>query len=84
MKAGPRDWKPCEGSGSVIQALPYGQWHYSVCPVCGFVGHRDLVGGKNIKNKYLEAIGHPVDSLMAQAKGFRYRPHLCCSNLAPR
>jgi putative transposase len=56
---------------------------YSCCK-CGFVGHRDIVGAVNIRNKYLEAFGHPVDRLMAQARGFRYKPNLCCSKAALR
>ena len=46
-----------------------------ICPCCGFNGHRDLVGARNILRKYLGSSA-PVVGGMAPPFGVRYKPDL--------
>lgn len=51
------------------------------CPSCGLVCHRDVVGGSNIRAKYLGTFGSPVVGAMASPIGVRFRPDMRCSAL---
>lgn len=44
------------------------------CNLCGFSGHRDIVGAVNIRNKYLGS-QTPVTGDTAAPVGMRYHPH---------
>jgi putative transposase len=50
------------------------------CPSCGLVCHRDVVGGANIRAKYLGTFGSPVVGAMASPTGVRFRPDMRCSS----
>jgi putative transposase len=51
------------------------------CSMCGFVGHRDVIGQVNILRKYLGNVeGCRVVGAMASPSGVRYSPHLWCSS----
>ena len=64
---------PCCGNQIEVKGRNY------ICPVCGFRGHRDLVGATNILRKYLGSFGKPskpVDGLMARPSHVRYKPNM--------
>jgi putative transposase len=53
------------------------------CSVCGFVGHRDVVGQVNILKKYLGNVRvSRVVGVMASPIGLRYAPHIRCNSLS--
>lgn len=56
---------------------------------CGFVGHRDVVGAANIRQKYLgqtesQDLSLQVAGDMASPTGVRYRPHMRCNPASSR
>jgi len=46
-----------------------------ICPKCGFIGHRDVVGAINILGKYLKQKVSVV-AAMRPAFGIRYKPYV--------
>lgn len=54
------------------------------CPSCNLTCHRDVVGGSNIRSKYLGNRSGPVVGAMASPIGVRFRPNMRCSAFGRR